>query len=89
MSRDIWNDIDETNRKVPDYFRQCPRCLNSDLWDRLFAKCYACGYTPQTPKLHVNKETVRTIAAVIADIMAVLSVIIQLIMLHYVIHYHR
>ena len=37
---------------------------------------------------HDKKETIRTVAAVISDIAGVISVIIQLVALHYIIVYH-
>ena len=37
---------------------------------------------------HDRKETVRTVAAVISDIAGIISVIIQLVALHYIITYH-
>ena len=37
---------------------------------------------------HDKKETIRTVAAVISDIAGIISVIIQLVALHYIIMYH-
>ena len=37
---------------------------------------------------HDKKETIRTVAAVISDVAGIISVVIQLVALHYIIAYH-
>ncbi len=65
----------------------CPVCKGKNLWDRFYGMCHEryCGFSlqpaPVLKKRRQYKEWIRTIAAV-------LSVILQSVVLHFVIKYH-
>ena len=33
---------------------RCPRCSNSELWDRLYMKCHYCGYQVLATQIHTG-----------------------------------
>lgn len=75
-----------------DFGDKCPLCYSFDFWNRLLGICYDCDFSLQPRPLKrkkVNKETVRTVAAVIGDIMATISVILQMFGLHYIMTHPR
>lgn len=81
-----------------NYGLHCPICRTTEKWDSLYGLCYYCGFSLQPggefptdsvrPK-PLNKETIRTVAAVIGDIMATVSVVLQLLGLHWIMTHPR